>query len=49
MKILGLTAMLRGCAPLQHPIILLQKKHTALGENGEILISAQPRINAHLE
>ena len=49
MKILGLTAMLKGSGPLQHPIILLQNKHTSLGENGENLISAQPRINAHLE
>ena len=47
LKILGLTAMLRGSGPLQHPIILLQNKHTSLAENGEILISAQPRISAH--
>ena len=29
-------------------IILLQNKHTTLAENGENLISAQPRISAHL-
>ena len=26
---------------------LLQNKHPALAENGEILVSAQPRISAH--
>ena len=30
-------------------IVLLQNKHTSLAENGENLISAQPRISAHLE
>ena len=30
-------------------IVLLQNKHTKLAENGENLISAQPRISAHLE
>ena len=30
-------------------IILLQNKHTSRAENGENLISAQPRISAHLE
>ena len=29
--------------------VLLQNKHTTLAENGENLISAQPRISAHLE
>jgi len=28
-------------------IVLLQNKHTTLTENGENLISAQPRISAH--
>ena len=28
-------------------IVLLQNKHTSLAENGENLISAQPRISAH--
>ena len=28
-------------------IVLLQNKHTTLAENGENLISAQPRISAH--
>ena len=28
-------------------IVLLQKKHTSLAENGENLISAQTRISAH--
>ena len=27
--------------------VLLQNKHTTLAENGENLISAQPRISAH--
>ena len=30
-------------------IVLLQNKDTSLAENGENLISAQPRISAHLE
>ena len=30
-------------------IVLLQNKHTSLAENGENLISAQPRISAHLQ
>ena len=30
-------------------IVLLQNKHTTLAENGENLISAQPRISAYLE
>ena len=30
-------------------IVLLQNKHTSLAENGENLISAQPRIITHLE
>ena len=30
-------------------IVLLQNKHTSLAENGENLISAQPRRSAHLE
>ena len=30
-------------------IVLLQNKHTTLAENGENLITAQPRISAHLE
>ena len=30
-------------------IVLLQNKHTSLAENGENLISTQPRISAHLE
>ena len=30
-------------------IVLLQNKHTTLAENGKNLISAQPRISAHLE
>ena len=30
-------------------IVLLQNKHTSLAENSENLISAQPRISAHLE
>ena len=30
-------------------IVLLQNKHTTLAENGENLISAQPRISARLE
>ena len=30
-------------------IVLLQNKHTTLAENVENLISAQPRISAHLE
>ena len=30
-------------------IVLLQNKHTTLAEIGENLISAQPRISAHLE
>ena len=30
-------------------IVLLQNKQTTLVENGENLISAQPRISAHLE
>ena len=30
-------------------IVLLQNKHTSLNENGENLISVQPRISAHLE
>ena len=30
-------------------IVLLQNKHTALAENVENLIRAQPRISAHLE
>ena len=30
-------------------IVLLQNKHTTLAENDENLISAQPRISAHLE
>ena len=29
--------------------VLLQNKHTTLAENVENLISAQPRISAHLE
>ena len=29
--------------------VLLQNKHNILAENGENLISAQPRISAHLE
>ena len=28
-------------------IVLLQNKHTSLAENGENLISTQPRISAH--
>ena len=28
-------------------IVLLQNKHATLAENGENLISAQPRISAH--
>ena len=28
-------------------IVLLQNEHTTLAENGENLISAQPRISAH--
>ena len=28
-------------------IVLLQNKHTSLAENGENLISAQPRMSAH--
>ena len=28
-------------------IVLLQNKHTSLAENGENLLSAQPRIGAH--
>ena len=30
-------------------IALLQNKHNTLAENAENLISAQPRISAHLE
>ena len=30
-------------------IVLLQNKHTTLAENVENLISAQPRISAHLK
>ena len=30
-------------------IVLLQNKHTTIAENGENLISAQPRISAHHE
>ena len=30
-------------------IVLLQNKHTTLAENGENLISAQPRISAHYQ
>ena len=30
-------------------IALLQNEHTSLAENGENLISAHPRISAHLE
>ena len=30
-------------------IVLLQNKRTSLAENGENLISAQPRISAHLK
>ena len=30
-------------------IVLLQNKHTTLAQNGENLISSQPRISAHLE
>ena len=30
-------------------VVLLQNKHTTLAENGEKLISVQPRISAHLE
>ena len=30
-------------------IVFLQTKHTTLAENGENLISAQPRIRAHLQ
>ena len=30
-------------------IVLLQNKHTTLAENGENLISAQPRISANLK
>ena len=30
-------------------VVLLQNKHTTLAENGENVLSAQPRINAHLE
>ena len=30
-------------------IVLLQIKHISLAENGENLISAQPRISAHLQ
>ena len=30
-------------------IVLLQNKHTTIAENGENLISAQPRISANLE
>ena len=29
--------------------VLLQNKHTTLAENGENLISAQPRISAHFQ
>ena len=29
--------------------VLLQNKHTTLSENGENLISAQPRISAHFQ
>ena len=30
-------------------IVFLRNQHTRLAENGENLISAQPRISAHLE
>ena len=30
-------------------IVLLQNKHTTFAENGENLISAQPRISAHYQ
>ena len=30
-------------------IVLLQNKHTTLAEDGENLISAQPRINARFQ
>ena len=39
--------MLHLCVLLLPFIVLLQNKHTTLPENGENLISAQPRINAH--
>ena len=30
-------------------IVLLQNEHTTLAENGENLVSTQPRISTHLE
>ena len=41
--------MLHLCVLLLPFIVLLQNKHTTLPENGENLISAQPRISAYLE
>ena len=40
-------ALLHLCILLLPFIVLLQNKHTTLAEDGENLISAQPRINAH--
>ena len=42
-------ALLNICVLLLPFIALLQNKHTTLVENGENLISDQPRISAHLE
>ena len=41
-------ALLHVCVLLPF-IDLLQNKRTTLAENGEYLISTQPRINAHLK
>ena len=37
------------CILLLAFIVLLQNKHTSLAENGENLISTQPRISAYLK
>ena len=42
-------ALLFLCVLLLACTVLLQNKHTTLAENGENLISAQPRIGTHLE